>query len=115
VLIVLVAQSGSPLEADDAKLGNRGKRDSQIVLMAFLQKVMLDEKMTTNFSKQDLEGNWCLSRSTRVGFTFVRVDVDTKGFPDSLSRMVNCMVHDEQLQRNKDCEQSGDLRDDDAG
>ena len=62
-----------------------------------------------------MEGNWCLSRSTRVGFTFVRVDVDTKGFPDSLLMMVSCMKHDEQLRRNKDCEQSGDLRDDDAG
>ena len=45
----------------------------------------------------------------------MRVDVDTKGFPDSLLMMVSCMKHDEQLRRNKDCEQSGDLRDDDAG
>ena len=50
VPIVYVAQSGSPLKADDAKLDNRGKRDSQIVLMASLQKVMFDGRMTTNFS-----------------------------------------------------------------
>lgn len=39
VPIVLVAKCGNPLEAGEAKPGNRGKRDSQIVLMAFLQKV----------------------------------------------------------------------------
>ncbi len=39
VPIVLVAKVGNEMEADDAKPGNRGKRDSQIVLMAFLQKV----------------------------------------------------------------------------
>lgn len=39
VPVVLVAKCGNPLEAGEAKPGNRGKRDSQIVLMAFLQKV----------------------------------------------------------------------------
>ncbi|KAG8690523.1 Chitin synthase, class 3 [Ceratobasidium sp. 395] len=39
VPVVLVAKCGNPLEAGEAKSGNRGKRDSQIVLMAFLQKV----------------------------------------------------------------------------
>ncbi|KAF9486862.1 hypothetical protein BDN71DRAFT_1554495 [Pleurotus eryngii] len=43
VPVVLVAKCGNPLEANDSKPGNRGKRDSQIVLMGFLQKVMFDE------------------------------------------------------------------------
>ena len=45
------------------------------------------------------------------------VDADTKVFPDSLWRMVNYMVDNEQimsLRRKKDCKQSGNLRDDDA-
>jgi chitin synthase len=47
VPMMLVAKVGNPSEINDAKPGNRGKRDSQIVLMSFLQKVMFDERMTT--------------------------------------------------------------------
>ena len=50
--IVLVAKCGNSFEADDAKPSNCGKRDRQIVLMALLQKVMFDERITTNFSTQ---------------------------------------------------------------
>ena len=39
VPMVLIAKVGNELEAGDPKPGNRGKRDSQIVLMSFLQKV----------------------------------------------------------------------------
>jgi chitin synthase len=45
--MILVAKTGNPLEAHEAKPGNRGKRDSQIIIMGFLQKVMFDERMTT--------------------------------------------------------------------
>jgi chitin synthase len=41
------SRCGNPREANDSKPGNRDKRDSQIVLMVFLQKVMFDERMTT--------------------------------------------------------------------
>jgi len=51
VPIVLVTKCGNPLEADDTKLGNCGKHDSQIVLMAFMHNVMSDEKITTIFSR----------------------------------------------------------------
>lgn len=50
--IVLVSQSGSPLGADDVKLDKLGKCNSQIVLMASLQKVMFNKRMMTNFSIQ---------------------------------------------------------------
>ncbi|KAJ2260346.1 Chitin synthase, class 3, partial [Coemansia sp. RSA 451] len=39
VPMVLVVKCGTPEEAGDAKPGNRGKRDSQIILMSFLQRV----------------------------------------------------------------------------
>nr|GAT43509.1 predicted protein [Mycena chlorophos] len=47
VPVVPVAKVGNPLEADDVKPGNRGKHDSQIVLMALLQKFIFDDRMTT--------------------------------------------------------------------
>jgi chitin synthase len=42
--MVLVAKVDNPLEVNDVKPGKRG---SKIVHMAFLQKVMFDERMTT--------------------------------------------------------------------
>ena len=97
VPIVLVAKCGNPLEASDAKPGNRGKRDSQIVLMAFLQKVMFDERMTT-FEYEFFNSIWRVTGVSPDRYELVLcVDADTKVFPDSLTRMVSCMVHDEEI------------------
>jgi chitin synthase len=97
VPVVLVAKVGNPLEASDAKPGNRGKRDSQIVLMAFLQKVMFDERMTT-FEYEFFNSVWrCAGISPDRYELVLCVDADTKVFPDSLSRMAACMAQDEEI------------------
>ena len=97
VPIVLVAKCGNPHEINDAKPGNRGKRDSQIVLMAFLQKVMFDERMTT-FEYEFFNSIWRVTGVSPDRYELVLcVDADTKVFPDSLTRMVSCMVHDEDI------------------
>ncbi|KAI4520184.1 glycosyltransferase family 2 protein [Schizophyllum commune Loenen D] len=97
VPVVLVAKCGNPLEANDAKPGNRGKRDSQIVLMGFLQKVMFDERMTT-FEYEFFNSIWRVSGVSPDRYELVLcVDADTKVFPDSLTRMTSCMVHDEEI------------------
>jgi chitin synthase len=46
VPMILIVKCGTEAEKMDKKPGNRGKRDSQIILMSFLQKVMFDERMT---------------------------------------------------------------------
>jgi chitin synthase len=97
VPIVLVAKCGNPLEQNDPKPGNRGKRDSQIVLMAFLQKVMFDERMTT-FEYEFFNSIWRVTGISPDRYELVLcVDADTKVFPDSMTRMVSCMVHDEEI------------------
>jgi chitin synthase len=97
VPMVLVAKVGNPLEVTDPKPGNRGKRDSQIVLMAFLQKVMFDERMTT-FEYEFFNSVWRATGVSPDHYEVVLcVDADTKVFPDSLTRMVSCMVHDEEI------------------
>ncbi|WWC59904.1 uncharacterized protein I303_102466 [Kwoniella dejecticola CBS 10117] len=97
VPMVLVAKTGNPLEANDAKPGNRGKRDSQIVLMSFLQKVMFDERMTT-FEYEFFNSIWrCTGISPDRYETVLCVDADTKVFPDSLTRMNACMVNDHEI------------------
>ncbi|KAH9854364.1 glycosyltransferase family 2 protein [Lenzites betulinus] len=97
VPVVLVAKVGNPLEATDAKPGNRGKRDSQIVLMSFMQKVMFDERMTT-FDYEFFNSIWRVTGVSPDRYELVLcVDADTKVFPDSLSRMVSCMVNDYEI------------------
>ncbi|KAK1920857.1 chitin synthase 3 [Papiliotrema laurentii] len=97
VPMVLVAKTGNPLERTDAKPGNRGKRDSQIVLMSFLQKVMFDERMTT-FEYEFFNSIWrCTGIPPDRYETVLCVDADTKVFPDSLTRMNACMVNDTEI------------------
>jgi chitin synthase len=97
VPMVLVAKCGSPLEADSAKPGNRGKRDSQVLLMAFMQKVMFDERMTL-FEYEFFNAIWRVTGVSPDHYEIVlMVDADTKVFPDSLSRMVACMVEDPEI------------------
>ena len=119
VPIVLIAKCGNPLEAHDAKPGNRGKRDSQIVLMAFLQKVMFDERMTS-FEYEFFNSIWRVTGISADNYEHVlMVDADTKGksaailylclvaylafapsppvFPDSVTRMVASMVQDTEI------------------
>ncbi|KAI0308112.1 glycosyltransferase family 2 protein [Multifurca ochricompacta] len=97
VPMVLVAKTGNPLEVSDPKPGNRGKRDSQIVLMSFLQKVMFDERMTT-FEYEFFNSLWRVTGVSPDRYELVLcVDADTKVFPDSLTRMASCMVQDEEI------------------
>lgn len=97
VPVVLVAKTGNPLEVNDPKPGNRGKRDSQMVLMSFLQKVMFDERMTT-MEYEFFNSIWrCTGISPDRYEVVLCVDADTKVFPDSLTRMTACMVHDEEI------------------
>jgi chitin synthase len=94
VPIVLVAKVGNPLETEDVKAGNRGKRDSQIVLMSFLQKIIFDERMTT-FEYEFFNSIWRCTGVCPDRYELVLcVDADTKVFPDSLTRMAACMVND---------------------
>lgn len=97
VPIVLVAKVGNPLEANDPKPGNRGKRDSQIILMSFMQKVMFDERMTT-FEYEFFNSIWRVTGVSPDRYEGVLcVDADTKVFPDSLTRMTACFVHDHEI------------------
>lgn len=97
VPIILVAKVGNPLEAHEAKPGNRGKRDSQVVLMSFLQKVMFDERMTT-FEYEFFNSLWRVTGVSPDQYQAVLcVDADTKVFPDSLTRMTAAFNNDPEI------------------
>jgi len=91
---VLIVKCGTPEEMKGSKPGNRGKRDSQIILMGFLSKVLFDERMTS--MEYDLFNKIRhLMGTTPDMFEIVlMVDADTKVMTDSLGRMVQVMKQD---------------------
>lgn len=97
VPMLVVVKCGTPDEATQAKPGNRGKRDSQIILMSFLQKVMFDERMT-ELEYEMFNGLWNITGISPDFYEVVlMVDADTKVFPDSLTHMISAMVKDPEI------------------
>ncbi|KAI9866659.1 MAG: Chitin synthase, class 3 [Trichoglossum hirsutum] len=95
--MIVVVKCGTPDEADSNKPGNRGKRDSQIILMSFLQKVMFDERMT-ELEFEMFNGIWKITGISPDFYEMVlMVDADTKVFPDCLTYMVSAMVQDPEI------------------
>ena len=79
------------------KPGNRGKRDSQLILMRFLNRVHFNLEMSP------LELDLYYHLRTIIGvppnfyeFLFM-IDADTEIAPDSASRMIASFVHDTQV------------------
>lgn len=97
VPMMVVVKCGTEDEAKKSKPGNRGKRDSQIILMSFLQKVMFDERMT-ELEFEMFNGLWRITGISPDFYEIVlMVDADTKVFPDSITHMVSAMVKDPEV------------------
>lgn len=97
VPMILIVKCGTPDETSQSKPGNRGKRDSQIILMSFLQKVMFDERMT-ELEFEMFNGIWKVTGMSPDFYeTVLMVDADTKVFPDSITHMVSAMVQDPEV------------------
>jgi len=97
VPMMVVVKCGTPDEATKSKPGNRGKRDSQIILMSFLQKVMFDERMT-ELEFEMFNGIWKITGISPDFYEIVlMVDADTKVFPDSVTHMISAMVKDPEI------------------
>ncbi|KAK7692810.1 Chitin synthase, class 1 [Cerrena zonata] len=95
---VIVVKCGTEAEAaTDKKPGNRGKRDSQLILMNFFSRVTYNDRMTP------LDFDLFRKIHVLMGVTpdffevCLMVDADTKVFPDSLKYLVNCMHHDQMI------------------
>lgn len=97
VPMLVIVKCGTPAEQGLSKSGNRGKRDGQIILMSFLQRVMFDERMT-ELEYEMFNGIWKISGVAPDFYEIVlMVDADTKVFPDSLTHMVAEMVQDPEI------------------
>ncbi|KAI8137132.1 chitin synthase-domain-containing protein [Fennellomyces sp. T-0311] len=94
VPMVTIVKCGAPEEAEEAKPGNRGKRDSQIVLMQFMQKVIFDERLT-QMEYEFFNSIWRVAGVPPDSYEIcLMVDADTKLYPDALSRMISACVKD---------------------
>lgn len=83
VPMVLIVKCGNEEERDPAKKvskpGNRGKRDSQLVLMTFLSRVLFDERLT-EFEYDLYRKMWLLTGVRPDAYeTVLMVDADTIG------------------------------------
>ncbi|KAG6331641.1 hypothetical protein ID866_7449 [Astraeus odoratus] len=95
---VIIVKCGTEAEASaEKKPGNRGKRDSQLILMNFFSRVTYNDRMTP------LDFDLFRKIHALMGVTpdffevCLMVDADTKVFPDSLKYLVNCMHHDQMI------------------
>ncbi|KAK2462553.1 hypothetical protein APHAL10511_005523 [Amanita phalloides] len=92
---MVIVKIGKPTERQ--RPGNRGKRDSQIVLMHFLNKVHFNAPM----NPLELEMYHQIKNVIGVNPTFYEylftVDADTTVDPLSLNRLISAMIHDKKL------------------
>ncbi|KAI9030771.1 chitin synthase-domain-containing protein [Phycomyces nitens] len=94
VPMILVVKSGAPEEEGKGKAGNRGKRDSQLILMNFFSRVTYNDRMTP-LDYELFQKIQYLMGVTPDHFELVlMVDADTKVYSTSLRLLVNCMVND---------------------
>lgn len=97
VPMVTIVKCGTPQEAGTPKPGNRGKRDSQIILMQFMQKVIFDERMT-QMEYELFNSMWRITGVPPDSYEIcLMVDADTKLYPDALSRLISCCVKDPEI------------------
>lgn len=95
--VILIVKCGTESEMASAKPGNRGKRDSQIILMSFLQAVTFNERMTP-LQFEMLKGIWQITGLMTVMYeSILMVDADTLIYPDSLTHMNAELVKDPEI------------------
>lgn len=94
---ILVDKCGTLEESITTKPGNRGKRDSQLILMNFMQRVIFNDRMTPLDFDLFNKICWLMGVTPDVLEIVLMVDADTKVAVDSLGRMVNAMRRDQSV------------------
>ncbi|KAG6887187.1 hypothetical protein C0992_000245 [Termitomyces sp. T32_za158] len=92
---LVVVKVGKPTER--SRPGNRGKRDSQMLIMRFLNKVHFNTPM----NPLELEMYHQIKNVIGVNPTFYEylfmIDADTTVDPFSVNRLISAMIHDKKL------------------
>ncbi|KAH6573198.1 hypothetical protein BASA60_006153 [Batrachochytrium salamandrivorans] len=95
--MILVIKCGTEYEAGQSKPGNRGKRDSQLILMNFLSRVVLYDRMTPLDYDIFRKIHHLTGVTPDVFDLVLMVDADTRVAPDSLRFMVNAMHNEPRI------------------
>ncbi|KAI9096605.1 chitin synthase-domain-containing protein [Phlyctochytrium arcticum] len=92
---IVVVKVGKATER--SRPGNRGKRDSQMILMRYLSRVHFNAEM----NPLELELYHHMKNVIGVNPSFyeyvLMVDADTEVYQDSLNKMVSAMIHDSKI------------------
>lgn len=94
VPMILVVKCGNPDEQGKPKPGNRGKRDSQLILMNFFSRVTYNDRMTPLDYELFRKIQWLMGVTPDYFELVLMVDADTKVYQSSMRLLVNCMVND---------------------
>jgi len=91
VLFMVVVIVGVP------RLDNRGKHDSQMILIRFLSKVHSNSPMCPMELElyRQIKNIICVNSSFYE--YFLMIDVDTQVVPNSLNGMISCIIHDSKI------------------
>ncbi|RHZ76652.1 hypothetical protein Glove_194g20 [Diversispora epigaea] len=92
---ILVSKCGTPEEQKKPKAGNRGKRDSQLILMNFFKSVTYNDRMTALDYDLFKKVTHLMNYTPDYFEIVLMVDADTKVYPDSLRLLINCMCNDQ--------------------
>ncbi|CAG8454384.1 7639_t:CDS:2 [Dentiscutata erythropus] len=94
VPMITVVKCGNPDEEGQKKQGNRGKRDSQLILMNFFSRVTYNDRMTPLDYDLFRKITYLMNVTPDFFETVLMVDADTKVYTDSLRLLINCMCND---------------------
>ncbi|PKC74607.1 hypothetical protein RhiirA1_181978 [Rhizophagus irregularis] len=92
--MVTIAKCGAPEEQGKPKPGNRGKRDSQLILMNFFSRVTYNDRMCALDYDLFRKIHHLMGVTPDFFEIVLMVDADTKVYPDSLRLLINCMCND---------------------
>ncbi|TPX36409.1 chitin synthase [Synchytrium endobioticum] len=94
---IVIVKVGSPAEAQESRPGNRGKRDSQLMVMNFLSRAILDDRMTAF----DYDLFWKIEALTGHApdafEALLMVDADTRVEPNAVTKLVNALENDSSI------------------
>ncbi|KAI8969288.1 chitin synthase-domain-containing protein [Mycotypha africana] len=92
---ITIVKCGTEEEQKGPKPGNRGKRDSQVILMSFFQRVIFNDRLCELDYEIFWKMTWLMKGVTPDKFELVlMVDADTQVLPDALTYMVAAMAND---------------------
>lgn len=95
VPFIVIVKTGNPTETSRA--GNRGKRDSQMLLMRFFQKVHYGLAMSPLELEMYHQINNVIGVTPSLYEYVLMVDADTEVEPDALTRLVTQFIADTEI------------------